>query len=78
MPCRTDYSSTGTRVRAREKAKVDNTKFPRDTLIKPLIMLINNGVPVKIFIDVGVADGTFGLPVFDAVNPSLHLLNIGA
>lgn len=57
---------------------MENAKFPRDTLITPLIMMINNGVPVKTFIDVGAADGTFGLTVLDAVNPSLHLLNIDA
>ena len=52
--------------------------FPRDTLITPLIMMINNGVPVSTFIDVGAADGTFALTVLDAVNPSLRLLNIDA
>ena len=57
---------------------MDNAKFPRDTLITPLIMMVNNGVPVKTFIDIGAADGTFGLTVLDAVNPSLHLLNIDA
>ncbi|MBY0509888.1 MAG: FkbM family methyltransferase [Rhodospirillaceae bacterium] len=54
------------------------TQFPRDTLITPLILMINNGVPVSTFIDIGAADGTFGLTVLDAVNPSLHLLNIDA
>jgi EAL domain len=53
-------------------------KFPRDTLVTPLIMMINNGVPVSTFIDVGAADGTFGLTVLDAVNPNLHLFNIDA
>ena len=55
-----------------------STQFPRDTLITPLIIMINNGVPVNTFIDIGAADGTFGLTVLDAVNPSLHLLNIDA
>ena len=54
------------------------TEFPRDTLITPLILMINNGVPLSTFIDVGAADGTFGLTLLDAVNPSLHLLNIDA
>jgi FkbM family methyltransferase len=54
------------------------TQFPRDTLITPLIIMVNNGVPVSTFIDVGAADGTFGLTVLEAVNPSLHLLNIDA
>jgi FkbM family methyltransferase len=53
-------------------------QFPRDTLITPLIMMINNGVPVTTFIDVGAADGSFGLTVLDAVNPSLRLFNIDA
>jgi FkbM family methyltransferase len=52
--------------------------FPRDTLITPLIMMVNAGVPVSTFIDVGAADGTFGLTVLDAVNPGLRLLNIDA
>ncbi len=52
--------------------------FPRDTLITPLIMMVNDGVPVSTFIDVGAADGTFGLTVLDAVNPALHLLSIDA
>ena len=43
-------------------------QFGRDTLITPLIIMINNGVPVSTFIDVGAADGTFGLTVLDAVN----------
>jgi len=55
-----------------------NTLFPRDTLITPLIMMVNNGVPVSTFIDIGAADGTFGLTVLDAISPSLHLLNIDA
>ena len=55
-----------------------NTLFPRDTLITPLIMMVNNGVPVSTFIDIGAADGTFGLSVLDAISPSLHLLNIDA
>jgi FkbM family methyltransferase len=54
------------------------TTFPRDTLITPLILMINNGVPVSTFIDVGAADGTFALTVLDAINPGLHLLNIDA
>jgi FkbM family methyltransferase len=57
---------------------MDDTQFPRDTLITPLIIMINNGVPVTTFIDIGAADGTFGLTVLEAVNPSLHLLNIDA
>lgn len=56
----------------------EQTTFPRDTLITPLILMINNGVPVTTFIDVGAADGTFGLTVLDAVNPSLRLFNIDA
>ena len=40
--------------------------------------MINNGVPVSTVIDIGAADGTFGLTVLEAVNPSLHLLNIDA
>ena len=56
----------------------DTNTFPRDTLVTPLIMMINNGVPVSTFIDVGAADGTFALTVLDAVNPNLHLLNIDA
>ena len=56
----------------------DQNTFPRDTLITPLIMMINNGVPVSTFVDIGAADGTFALTVLDAVNPSLHLLNIDA
>ena len=53
-------------------------QFPRDTLITPLIIMVNNGVPISTFIDIGAADGTFGLTVLDAVNPSLHLLSIDA
>ena len=53
-------------------------QFPRDTLITPLIIMINNGVPISTFIDIGAADGTFGLTVLEAVNPNLHLLNIDA
>lgn len=53
-------------------------QFARDTLITPLILMVNNGVPVNTFIDVGAADGTFGLTVLDAVNPSMHLFNIDA
>ena len=52
--------------------------FARDTLVTPLIMLINNGVPVTTFIDVGAADGTFALTILDAVNPNLHTLCIDA
>lgn len=55
-----------------------SAQFPRDTLITPLIIMINNGVPVTTFIDIGAADGTFGLTVLDAVNPSLNILNIDA
>jgi len=55
-----------------------STLFPRDTLITPLIMMINHGVPVSTFIDVGAADGTFGLTVLDAVSPALHLFNVDA
>lgn len=54
------------------------SQFPRDTLVTPLIIMINNGVPVSTFIDIGAADGTFGLTVLEAVNPSLRLLNIDA
>jgi len=56
----------------------DQQTFGRDTLITPLIMMINNGVPVSTFIDVGAADGSFGLTVLDAVDPSLRLVNIDA
>ncbi len=52
--------------------------FARDTLITPLIMLINNGVPITTFIDVGAADGSFALTILDAVNPNLHTLCIDA
>ncbi len=53
-------------------------QFGRDTLITPLIIMVNNGVPVTTFIDVGAADGTFALTVLDAVNPGLRLFNIDA
>ena len=55
-----------------------NNQFPRDTLITPLIMMVNNGVPITTFVDVGAADGTFALTVLDAVDPGFHLLNIDA
>lgn len=55
-----------------------NETIPRDTLLAPIAIMLNNGVPVQTFIDVGSADGTFGLTVLDALNPALHLLNIDA
>ncbi len=57
---------------------MEQQTFPRDTLITPLIIMINNGVPVASFIDIGAADGTFGLTVLDAVHPGLRLFNIDA
>ena len=35
-----------------------NPVFPRDTLITPMIMMVENGVPMRSFIDVGAADGS--------------------
>ena len=55
-----------------------NPTFPRDTLVTPMIMMINGGVPITTLIDIGAADGTFGLTVLDAVNAGMHLLNIDA
>lgn len=40
--------------------------------------MADNGVPIKTIVDVGSADGTFGLTVLDTLGPGLHLLNIDA
>jgi FkbM family methyltransferase len=55
-----------------------NATFPRDTLITPLILMAQNGVPISTMVDVGAADGTFGLLVLDAIDPGIHLVNIDA
>jgi len=54
------------------------TEFSRDTLLAPISILAHNGVPMRTFVDVGAADGSFGLTVLDSVAPGLHLLNIDA
>jgi len=58
--------------------EMTNPTFPRDTLITPLILMAQNGVPITTMVDVGAADGTFGLLVLDAINPTIHLVNIDA
>jgi FkbM family methyltransferase len=50
----------------------------RDTLLAPIAIMADNGVPMKTFVDVGSADGTFGLTVLDTLGAGLHLLNIDA
>jgi FkbM family methyltransferase len=55
-----------------------DTEFSRDTLLAPIIILAHNGVPLRTFIDVGAADGSFGLTVLDSVAPGLQLLNSDA
>ena len=55
-----------------------NPTFARDTLITPMILMIENGVPMTTLIDIGAADGTFGLTVLDGINAGLQLLNIDA
>jgi len=54
------------------------TTFPRDSLVTPIILMAQNGVKFSTLIDVGCADGTFGLTVLDAIGSSLHLLSIDA
>ena len=58
--------------------ELENPTFPRDTLITPLIIMVENGVPISTMIDVGAADGTFGLTVLDAINAGIHLINLDA
>ena len=43
-----------------------------------MIMMVENGVPMRTFIDVGAADGTFGLTVLDAISPGLKVVNLEA
>lgn len=57
---------------------VSDQPLARDTLLAPIAIMANNSVPMKTFIDVGAADGTFGLTVLDGIAPGLHLLNIDA
>lgn len=58
--------------------ELTNPTFPRDTLITPMIIMVENGVPISTMVDVGAADGTFGLTVLDAINAGIHLINIDA
>jgi len=58
--------------------ELTNPTFPRDTLITPMIIMVENGVPISTFVDVGAADGTFGLTVLDAIDPGIHLVNLDA
>jgi FkbM family methyltransferase len=55
-----------------------DVEFSRDTLLAPISIMAHNGVPLRTFIDVGAADGTFGLTVLDSIGPGLHLLNVDA
>ncbi len=57
---------------------LDNPTFARDTLVTPMILMIENGVPITTLIDIGAADGTFGLTVLDGINAGLQVLNIDA
>jgi len=58
--------------------ELTNPTFPRDTLITPMIIMVQNGVPITTMVDVGAADGTFGLTVLDAIHPGIHLVNLDA
>jgi len=62
----------------RATANAPATDDERDTLLAPLSIMAANGVPMRTFVDVGAADGTFGLTVLDSVAPTLHVLNIDA
>jgi FkbM family methyltransferase len=57
---------------------IPNPTFARDTLITPMILMIENGVPMRTLIDIGAADGTFGLTVLDGINAGLQVLNVDA
>ncbi|MSO98913.1 MAG: FkbM family methyltransferase [Rhodospirillaceae bacterium] len=65
-------------MKARRMLAKAEPEFNRDTLLAPLIIMANNGVPLRTFVDIGSADGTFGLTVLDSVGPGLNLLNIDA
>jgi FkbM family methyltransferase len=58
--------------------ELENPTFPRDTLITPLILMVQNGVPIATLIDVGAADGTFGLMVQDAIDVGIEVINLDA
>ena len=55
-----------------------NPTFPRDTLITPMILMAQNGVPIRTFIDVGAADGTFSLLTLDAIDVGIEIVNLDA
>jgi hypothetical protein len=57
---------------------LSNPTFPRDILITPMIIMVENGVPITTFVDVGSADGTFGLTVLDAINAGIQIVNLDA
>ena len=65
-------------MKARRMLAKTETEVSRDTLLAPLIIMANNGVPLRTFVDIGSADGTFGLTVLDAVGLGLNLLIIDA
>ncbi len=56
----------------------DENNIGRDTLLAPIAIMASNGVPIKTIIDVGSADGTFGLTVLETLGAGLNLLNIDA
>lgn len=56
----------------------DTGAVGRDTLLAPIAIMAAHGVPIKTIVDVGSADGTFGLTVLDTLGPGLNLLNIDA
>ncbi|MBL8643136.1 MAG: FkbM family methyltransferase [Rhodospirillaceae bacterium] len=56
----------------------DTGSIGRDSLLAPIIIMAQNGVPIRTLIDVGSADGTFGLTVLDSIGPGLSMLNIDA
>ena len=59
-------------------SELANPTFPRDTLITPMILMARNGVPIRTMIDVGAADGTFGLLTLDAIDVGIELVNLDA
>lgn len=56
----------------------DGEEIIRDSLLAPIAIMAANGVPIKTLVDVGSADGTFGLTLLDSFGPGLSLLNIDA